>query len=257
MTTDYAGGRTFDMGRVIGRAFEAIRANGLILVPISIVLVGGPQVLSAVLSSGGGFGSDWSAMAGFGLLNFVLTLVGATIMQGATTHVVVEALRGRKPTFGDTLSAALRAFWVLLGLGLVVGLAIGLGMILLLVPGIIIALMWCIVGPVAVAEGVGVGRALERSRDLTRNHRWVIFGLWVLYFIASVLFGAVIGGIGGGAIGAVGGAGAATTALSTVVLPILQAVFSIIGSAGVAALYVELRTIKEGGDERNVAAIFD
>ncbi len=257
MTTDYSGGRTFDMGRVIGRSFEAIKANGLILIPISIVLVGGPQMLSTLWTKGPGLAGGWQTMAGFGLVMVLFSLVGTVIMQGVTTYVVIEALRGRKPGFGETLRAALRSFWVLLGLGIVVGLATVLGMILLLVPGIIIALMWCVVGPVAVAEGAGVGKSLDRSRDLTRNHRWVILGMWAIYGLASMVFGAVIAGVGGGFAGALSRAPMATPLISIVLTPVLQAIFSIIGSAGIAAIYVELRTIKDGGDKQTIAAIFD
>jgi len=256
MTAAYRARQTFDMGRVIERTFGAVGANGLILVPIAIAVVGAPQAITALVATGRTAADDWTGMIGLGSIALVLGIAGNIVMQGVTTYAVVADLRGRRAGFGEALAAALGSFWVLLALGIVVGLATLLGMIVLIVPGVIVALAWSLVGPVAVAEKAGVGRALSRSRDLTRNHRWAILGLMVVYAIAGWVFRMVAGSIATVVMTTVG---IGDTVMWTLVVltPILQALLSILGSAGIAAIYVELRQVKEGGEEQNLAAIFD
>ncbi len=59
-------------------------------------------------------------------------------------------------------------------------------MVLLVVPGIIVALMWSFVTPVLVVERTGLIDTFQRSRDLTRGHRWALLGLIVVYSLVVV-----------------------------------------------------------------------
>ena len=45
--------------------------------------------------------------------------------------------------------------------------------------------------------------------------------------------------------------------LNILVSPLLSAVLSLIGTTGVASIYFELRSIKEGVGARDLAAVFD
>ena len=65
-------------------------------------------------------------------------------------------------------------------LSLVVGILTFLGAILFIVPGIIIALALWLALAAMIFEGKDVGESLQRSRDLTRNNRWRLLGLYVL-----------------------------------------------------------------------------
>ena len=65
-------------------------------------------------------------------------------------------------------------------LSLVVGILTFLGAILFIVPGIIIALALWLALPAMIFEGKDVSESLQRSRDLTRDNRWRLLGLYVL-----------------------------------------------------------------------------
>lgn len=259
MTSTTIGRQRFDMGRVVERTFGAVGANAVPLLLVSLLLVGVPQVIWSFVQTGmladygAGIGGGFGAI-GVGLAGWVISLACNTLMQGAVTHAVVADLQGRKATLGDSLGAALGSFWVLLALGLLSAIGIGFGFILLIVPGIFLFLLWFVVGPVAVAEKVGVGRAFDRSQKLTENHRWVILLLAVVYGIVAWILMVVLGMVGVAALAVSGGLGGP---LALVLTGLIQAVFAMVSAAGVAAVYVELRTIKEGGGHNNVAAIFD
>lgn len=259
MTYGYEGKRRFDLGRVIERTFGAIGANALPLLLMSAVFVALPQAAlvwgQAQWMQAPQFGMD---SVGTGVLvwltSLIVSVVCGVIMQGVVTHSVVADLQNRKATVGESLTVAMRSFWVLLGVGIVAGLAMMLGLILLIVPGILIFLIWLLAGPVVVAEGAGVGKALQRSRDLTRNHRWWLLLLTVVYVVISWIIGIMIGFAGMAA-----GGFQPDTGMNFVTLflgPLSQAISTLLWASIVAATYVELRTVKEGGGQ-TVASIFD
>jgi uncharacterized membrane protein len=64
-----------------------------------------------------------------------------------------------------------------------------IGLILLIVPGIIFACVFGFYGFVIAerGEGVGVMESLQRSADITRGHRWQLFGLGVLIFLINIV----------------------------------------------------------------------
>lgn len=256
MSVGYEGKRRFDLGRVVERTFGAIGANGLPLLLMSVVFVGLPQAAlawgqSQILQAGADMVTAGMLVAG---ISFVVSIVCSVIMQGVVTHTVVADLLGRKSTLGESFGVALRSFWVLLAVGIVAGLAMTLGLILLVVPGILIFLIWFVAGPVVVAENAGVGRALQRSRELTRNHRWWLLLLAFVYIVISWILGTVVGIAGMAMVGFQ--PDSALNIVSLVFAPLVQAISTLLWAAIIAATYVELRAVKEGGGQ-TIAAIFD
>ena len=258
MSSTFRERRRFDVGRVFELTFGAIGANGLPLLLIAFLFVGVPQAAlvwaQTLLSRQVGTDEFFGLAILVWLGGLFLSMVCGVLMQGVVTHTVVADLQGRKTSLGESLNVALRSFWVLLGVGIVSGLAMMFGLVLLIVPGILIFLVWMVAGPVAIAERAGVGRALERSRTLTRDHRWWLLLIAVIYFAVSWVLGILAGIIGA----AVGGFDAgALNIVNLIVGPAIQALSTLIWGGMVAATYVELRAIKEGGGKDSVAAIFD
>jgi hypothetical protein len=68
---------------------------------------------------------------------------------------------------------------------LVVGILTFLGTILFIIPGIMIAMALGLAPLAMIFEGKDVGASLQRSRDLTRNNRWRLLGL---YLLSALLF---------------------------------------------------------------------
>ena len=118
-----------------------------------------------------------------------------------------------------------------------------------------LALALCVAAPDRVVEGLGVFNSMGRSGDLTRGHRGAILLLFVLYGIGLI---AVQGATGILFALASYGSPDMKNLLSRIVLaPLLQAMGALIGAAGVASIYFELRTIKEGVGIEALAAAFD
>ncbi len=130
-------------------------------------------------------------------------------------------------------------------------LIVGLGFILLIVPGAIAFAMYFGALPAVVIEGRGID-ALGRSRDLSGGYRWRIFWLLTLSMILMWVFMSMLGGVG--------------MAISTgmhhpmigavLYIPIFAAIFPIVSIIG-TVLYFDIRIRKEGYDIELMAGSLD
>jgi hypothetical protein len=96
----------------------------------------------------------------------------------------------RDHTVGSLLSSVTPVIVTLLVAGVLAGLGIGIGLLLLIVPGLFLLTIWALIAPVIVVERAGVGEAFGRSRALVKGHGWQVFGvIVVLFLLAAVLTG--------------------------------------------------------------------
>jgi len=248
-------GGPFDLGRVIQRTFTTIRENAAIFFGAATVMVGAPSVVmglgqSTVVTDGGAAG--FLTMAA----GWVFYLAGLYMVQGMVVKAAINGFNGKTTSFSQAFDVGVKMFLPLLGLAIIAGLGAGLASLALIVPGVIVAVMWSVASPAVVVEQRGVFESLQRSRDLTRGYRWNVFGLMVIYVILSWIIGAAVGALGLATGGGFfdGSPNLWVNMASGVVVNILSAV---VASAGVAALYYELRTVKEGAGPEALAAIFD
>ncbi|MBN8811303.1 MULTISPECIES: hypothetical protein [Sphingomonas] len=253
------GGARYEIGAVISRAFETIGSNFLLFCGLALVLAGTPQLVLGYWQAinfnlhGGAAdaaifysGSYWG-MAG---LTWLVSIVTGAILQAALTRATVMHLSGETPQFGALLAVGISMILPMIAIGLIAGIGVGIGMLLLIVPGVILWLVWAVVTPAYVQEKVGILEAFSRSAALTSGARWRIFLtmlivvvlLWVLSIPVSFLTAAMI---------ATGNAlltafvGAAVGALGSMVMVAVQ-----------ASIYVELRQLKEGIAPSDLEAIF-
>ena len=76
--------------------------------------------------------------------------------------------------------------------GIVAGIAIGIGFVLLIVPGLFLMTIWALAAPVVVIERKGVMDALDRSRKLVRGHGWQVFAVIVVLLLVNIVLGGVV-----------------------------------------------------------------
>lgn len=249
-------GGGFDLGRVIGRTFSTIRANWVIYFAASALFVGIPSALTA-FGQGSLVTREDSATATFSMLfGWVLSSIGTYVVQGMVVKATINGFNDKKTSFGSALSAGFQVFLPLLGLSIVAGLAIGLAYLLLIVPGVILTVMWSVAVPSVVVEKREIFNALQRSRDLTRGYRWHIFGLLVIYLVLAMIVGMLVGGVNLAASGAFS-AGLPNVPLTMVTNALTNTLTTVVAAAGVAALYYELRMVKEGAGPEQLASVFD
>lgn len=261
MTTLEAVSGSFDFGRVVQRTFRVIGDNIALFAVSALVLVTLPVFAATVAGLIGGevmFGVSTIAGA-------LISMIGNFALQGLVVYAAIGKLNGRSIQIDEVVGVGVRFILPLFGLALLQALGIAIGTMLLIVPGLILMVMWSVATAALVIEKRGVFASLQRSRDLTRGNRWSIFGLLVVYFILNMLVAFITQALSMalGVTMAFGGTFAepvpltANVAIATFVSAVTNGLQAVLSAAGVAAIYYELRSAKEGVAPEQMAAVFD
>ncbi|MFM8979535.1 MAG: hypothetical protein ACKOSS_03625 [Planctomycetia bacterium] len=249
-------------GTVISKALEITTKNLPTLFLIALVVMVPVGVLNHLLSprasdvqvtwkvdqESGAVTVTGGAQPSMGkqLLALVVSMVGQAVVTAAMAYAVFQALRGQKADVATSLQKGMGFILPVIGVSVCYGLGVALGLILLVVPGIIVACMWYVSVPAAVVESLGVGAALSRSAGLTSGNRMAIF---VMNLIVFLLLGLVMFALAGVffSMGVVVG----------VALSILVGTFvALFGATLTTVCYHELRVGKEGATTEEMAKIF-
>ncbi len=256
MTAAATVGSRFDMGRVASRTFGAIGRNFAVFGLLALLLAGIPQGIARYFAQetvhGGGLGSGLITAC-----SSLLGFIGLNMLQAALIHGTVADLNGRRANFGECLSTGLRFLLPVIGISILTGVAVAIGFILLIVPGVLLLLAWCVNIPVVVTEREDVFAAFGRSWDLTRGHRLQIFGLAVVYVLVVWIMDAAGIAVTGGLNLANLASPVGFNGIEWAVLTLLNVAQSLVGATGLAAIYYELRSIKEGVGPEALASVFD
>ena len=122
-----------------------------------------------------------------------------------------------------------------------------IGLILLIIPGLILYTIWFVSVAACVVERTGAWASMRRSRELTKGHRWKVFGIVLLLLLLSLvssLLQLLLTAAGGETLALIG-----TT--------IWTAIGSAFSSVLITVTYYELRAAKEGIDIEQIASVFD
>jgi hypothetical protein len=249
-------GANFEIGRVIQRTMGLVGRNFVPFFVLTLVLAGLPSLILQVAMPTDPTAIQQAPGAYFTtiIIGVLVSIATGVILQGTLTRASIDDLSGKGANLGSAVSSTLPIILPLIGLGLLVGLGIAVGLILLVIPGIFLALCWMVSSPVMVVERLGIVASMQRSMKLTQNHRWAILGLIVLFIIAYIIVAAIIGAIAGGSLLVDPTAGPPMTFL--IVMTLVGVVISMVGTVGAAAIYFELRQIKEGVGVGELAQVF-
>ncbi len=192
-----AGDRSVSIGRIFSRAFGTIGSNPLTALALAFLFGGLPTTLLAyAIQNHSHQAPDLLGVLGatvVGLATPACTIAMAMITQGALVRTTIAHSEGGVAGFGESAAAGLAVAFPLFVMAVLSGAAIGLGLILLVVPGALLYVIWAVAGPALVEERLGPLEALRRSRGLTRRARWKVFALVLVASIGSWLAGGVMG----------------------------------------------------------------
>jgi uncharacterized membrane protein len=120
------------------------------------------------------------------LLEIAGTLVSLLVTLG-WMRVALEITAGQRPEVADVFKAFGYGTFILATILFYIGTVIGF--ILLIVPGIIFIATFGFYGFVIAerGEGVGVFESLQRSADITRGHRWQLFGMALVLLLVNLV----------------------------------------------------------------------
>ncbi len=164
-----------DLGSVIRDSLELIGANGKALLTPALLMVALPALI---------VGLAHIAHSQFLAFVFaVITFGTSRAFEAFAIFTVARDMDGEPASPAEGWAVARKLWLPLSALTLFMGVSIAVGMILLIVPGVLIALMWCVAGPVLVLEGTDIATALRRSVTLTDRRRWKLLLIFVVLFL--------------------------------------------------------------------------
>jgi Membrane domain of glycerophosphoryl diester phosphodiesterase len=241
--------RPLSAGEILDTSFILYRRHFTALATVALVCTGVPLVLRLFVEASGGIWTNLSLGLLYGLSLVVLNLVAT----GATVFIVSESYLGRPISAREALARAMPYIGRILVCSLLLALVVGLGLLLLLVPGIILAVGLALAIPAVVLEPrTSASAALSRSWELTRGSRWRIFGLGftllVLLYIPVVavtgLLAVVLPQASGGSFGPTSISTVAAMAIGGIVQMLIYPLFYCV----LTVTYYDLRVRKEGFD---------
>lgn len=257
MATAPIAGERFDIGRVAALTFGVIGRHPVLFIGVALIFSGLPALAVSVLN----LTAAIDAIAGIGLGTMVVSLLTffllGGLMQTSLVVATLQDLSGQRVDLAACLRRALVMLLPVIGVSILVGLGVAFGTVLLVVPGVMLYIMWFVAVPALVEERRGIFAALGRSRELTRGSRWPIFGLVVAFVVFTLVAGLGTALLTGLSVAA----GADQLAenefgVAVVINAFVSMLTSLVSSTGVAATYVELRTVKEGANVDALAAVF-
>ena len=242
--------RPLSVGEILDVSFSLYRRHFSALVTVALICTGVPLVLRVLLEGAGGFLANIT----LSLLYLIVLVVLNLVATAATVFIVSESYLGRPITAGEALRRAAPYVGAVLVCSLLFTLAVGLGILMFIVPGVIFAVGLVLAIPAVVLEpGLSPLQALSRSWRLTRGSRWRIFGLGVvlivLIYVPAVAIGTLFAIL---APGSMAGAGAGSAMVAAVVVLAITGLVQIfiypLFYCVLTVTYYDLRVRKEGFD---------
>jgi hypothetical protein len=264
--SDAVATQSFDFARVgsqisalIGRNFVPFATLAALLGGVPTFLIAifqmmmQPDPANALAASSMGVGAIF-----VGLVLTLMAVLPAFVLQATLTRAAIDDLSGKPVSIPNALQVGIANLFPLFGLAILSGLGVAIGMMLLIVPGLILATCWLVASPALVVERLGIFQAMQRSLDLSRGHRWALFGIIVLFYIVMIVVGLIVGLIVTGSVGLQGlAAGQSGGIFFGLINGIAQTFVTMVSTVGVAAVYFELRRVKEGVNVSELASVFD
>lgn len=180
-----------------------LRANAALFIAVAGVFLFLPALVSGYLAPEPAAGKDGvtiAAMADYISRNWLLLLIVNLIGFVGNLALLILALDEGRPTVGGAIKAAFILLPAYFLASLLSGMMIGVGMLLLILPGLYLMGRLAPVGPVLVGEGrrnpIDV---IRRTLGLTKGNGWAILALilivvitfWIASFAATAVFGSI------------------------------------------------------------------
>ena len=234
--------RQRDLGDLLSTAFTLFFRHLGVFLTIALVVVA-PVVLLVDGVWGGVLADadDADPSVAASVVSAALSaLVIPTLVTAAHVTAVQQLGHGEAPRVGASLARAGRVFAPVIVVVLLYALAVALGFVALIIPGIYLGVRLYFGAQSVIVDDRHGADALRRSAELTKDDWWRTFGTLIVLGILSAILGAVVG-LPLGAI-----AGASDSGALLVVARVLEQTIALSFTALAATLlFFDLRARKQ------------
>lgn len=168
---------TFSAGGLISAGWDTFKKRGWFFIGITLLTIVIEVALRAVTAPLTG-SEQYVAL----IINI---LFGTLISIGLVSIFLKATGAPESVTFSDLWHPA--SYWYYLGAELLSGLCIALGFILLIIPGLILAIMWFFVKYLVIDKNLTPIAAMKESARMTKGHRWDLLAFLLLIIIINII----------------------------------------------------------------------
>jgi hypothetical protein len=206
------------VGEVISETFSIYGRNIGVLIWAAVLVFLVVGVITALLAGPARDELSWGRLL-LVLLAIAIRVATEAVYTGFVVKLVEDVRNGaRDVSVGHLFSSAVPAIGSLIIMGILLGLAVAIGLFLLVIPGLILLTIWAVTAPAIVIEGRGALESFERSRELVRGDGWPVFWTIVVVWLITAVITGVFGLIGDAISGV--GYGVAVTIAAFLTAPI-------------------------------------
>lgn len=253
-----AGSIQFSIGGVLSSSFGVYARNfvsftvlgliiGLVNLAFELLLAAGPAAAAAETV-------DYVPI----IVGFLISVLVGGLTQAAVIYGTFQDMRGSKAGPGDCIVRGLSAVVPVIIASIIYSIAVFIGSLLLVIPGIIIIVLWWLYVPAIVVERKSIFESFGRSAELTKGRRWQILGLGLVIFVLLLIIFSVIGFVLFGAMmESPGGELAEVPLWATILNYAISAIVTVFLAVVTAVTYYYLRAEKEGVGIEDLASVFD
>jgi len=231
-----------DLGRVVRDTLAVTGKRPVFVIGLSFLLSGVPSFFGGVFASHH-MHPGFYFFSGWGVLHVIVLILLSAFLSASLYRLALGELEGQTPAANEVFTAGGQLFLPLFAVNLFYFLAVCLGLVLLVVPGVFIGLIWCVAGPALIDRHAGITQSFEESARLTRGNRWRLLGLFLLFALAAGFANAVFEALGFATNYASEGLFSGPRLLGSA---ILSTAITALATPGLAAIYVQLRELKAG-----------
>lgn len=174
----------FSIGEALSFGWTKLKENSAVLLSGSVIIF----ALNLI--------SSWASKSfedgGFGIIGLLLVIASIIVSIGYMI-ISLKVSRGEAVSIKDIIPPGKIGFNVFL-VSILAGIIVVAGLILLIIPGIYLALRFMMTS-YAVVDGAGIKESFSRSTHLTDGHKWQLLGFCIVLCLVNIL-GAIPFGLG-------------------------------------------------------------
>lgn len=240
-----------NVGGVLDNGFALFRVSIGVVFVLAVIsgLISAPfeRLAQAVVAGEPGLGAYALALA-MGIVVMVLS----TLFTAAIVWLIDRIGAGDRPRTSEAFAVGLRRVPALIGAGILYVLAVTVGLVLLILPGIFAGVALMFFFTAIIVDGKGAIAGLQYSWQLVRGNWWRTAGLALIIMVVLLLLYLVIGIVVGIVVAlgtdAVLEEGQLPWYVDFIVTPLITGVVAPLAYALFLSVYGDLKLRREGGD---------
>ena len=182
---------------IITTALSMYRAYPFLFLGLALAVIAPYELIVLAVTKTPPLGQQTSSLKTALILALIAFALVGPLVSALYVHALVAIGRNERPSLRTVAVSGLKVLPVVAAAQIIAGIAIAVGFVLFVIPGVFLALRFAVVAQVAAIEGTDWPGALKRSAQLTSRNYLRILGLLVCVYLVNLLLtrlGIVIAG---------------------------------------------------------------